>query len=166
VPVELNKRKKRRLDASPAPSDISSARASPAPGGPPTPSLDKVSRSLSRSLSINTTTRDGSSAHPEPTPSTASSQPPNTARSVKNQAPATMTKKERREALLAQLPLKEGRPVAFKPPVKGLGKGSKVEPGSTDWIWAKVVRCISGDKNRYEVQDVQDAEGYEGKPGA
>lgn len=104
---------------------------------------------------------------PEPTPSTA--QTPSTARSTgKGQQPiaAAPTRKERKEAFLAQLPLKEGRPVAFKPPVKGSGKGAKADPGSTDWILTRVVRCISGDKNRYEVQDVQDEQGIEGKPGA
>jgi SAGA-associated factor 29 len=101
-------------------------------------------------------------------PNTA--QTPSTARSAgkQQQQPiaAAPTRKERKEAFLAQLPLKEGRPVAFKPPVKGSGKGAKSDPGSTDWILTRVVRCISGDKNRYEVQDVQDEQGIEGKPGA
>lgn len=166
VPADANKRKKRRLDASPAPSDISSARASPAPpGGPSTPGLDKVSRSLSRSLSINAVAQLAGSPSSELPPV----QTPSTARSAsKGHQPiaAAPTRKERKEAFLAQLPLKEGRPVAFKPPAKGSGKGAKSDPGSTDWILTRVVRCISGDKNRYEVQDVQDEQGIEGKPGA
>jgi SAGA-associated factor 29 len=175
VPVDTNKRKKRRLDASPAPSDVSSARASPAPqGGPPTPSLEKVSRSLSRSLSINTTGQGTSSPGPEFTPSTATTiaPTPGTARSIgkqqqqQQQQPAQLTRKERKEAIVAQLPLKEGRPVAFKPPAKALGKGAKLDPGSLDYILTRVVRCIAGDKNRYEVQDVQDENEVDGKPGA
>ncbi|KAK9897785.1 hypothetical protein P389DRAFT_61717 [Cystobasidium minutum MCA 4210] len=172
VPTDTNKRKKRRLDASPAPSDVSSARASPAPpGGPPTPSLEKVSRSLSRSLSINTAGQGTSSPGPEPTPSTAttSAATPSTARSVgkqQQQQATQLTRKERKEAIVAQLPLKEGRPVAFKPSAKAAGKGAKTEDGDLAYFLTRVVRCIAGDKNRYEVQDVQDEHEVDGKPGA
>lgn len=107
----------------------------------------------------------------EPTPSTAASTAPTpgTARSVGKQSQplsAQLTRKERKEAFLAQLPLKEGRPVVFKPPAKGAGKGAKADPASADSFLTTVVRCIAGDKNRYEVQDVQDEHEVDGKPGA
>lgn len=59
---------------------------------------------------------------------------------------------DRRITLRDQLPLLPGRLVAFKRPKKP----SDIT-GSEEWIMAKVVKCICGDKNRYEVVDV-DAE--------
>ena len=55
----------------------------------------------------------------------------------------------RREALGAQLPLQEGRKVAFHPPTNTSknegGGGGKDE----EWILAVVTKCINQDKNRY-----------------
>ncbi|KAF9077694.1 SGF29 tudor-like domain-containing protein [Rhodocollybia butyracea] len=60
--------------------------------------------------------------------------------------------KARREAWAKQLPLQEGRQVAFHPPPN---KGNPFTPDSDDnnWILAVVDKCINGDKNRYEVHD-------------
>ena len=55
-----------------------------------------------------------------------------------------MTKKEKKAFLEAQLPLKEGRPVAFRPP----GKRGKLEAGATEFIQGRVTRCLGGDKNK------------------
>ncbi|CAH7675284.1 SGF29 tudor-like domain-domain-containing protein [Phakopsora pachyrhizi] len=58
---------------------------------------------------------------------------------------------DRRVTHRDQLPLQPGRLVAFKRPKK-----PSDSLGMEEWIMAKVVKCISGDKNRYEVQDVDD----------
>lgn len=64
---------------------------------------------------------------------------------------------DRRVIYRDQLPLLPGRLVAFKRP-------KKTSDSSTEdqWIMAKVVKCISGDRNRYEVEDV-DEEGRVGQ---
>ena len=61
--------------------------------------------------------------------------------------------KNRRDALQDQLPLRPGRKVAFKVPKP---KG-EVDDGSDDWILATIVRSLSQDKARYEVQDDDDS---------
>lgn len=53
-----------------------------------------------------------------------------------------MSKKERKAWIESQLPLKEGRPVAFRPPKK---KGEQAEAGATEFIQGKVVGVVSGD---------------------
>ncbi|EFP86951.1 hypothetical protein PGT21_031068 [Puccinia graminis f. sp. tritici] len=63
---------------------------------------------------------------------------------------------DRRVAFRDQLPLLPGRLVAFKCPRK-----PSDHPAEEHWIMAKVVKCISGDRNRYEVEDV-DEEGRKG----
>ncbi|GAA5826379.1 hypothetical protein JCM11251_002340 [Rhodosporidiobolus azoricus] len=60
--------------------------------------------------------------------------------------------KHRKDALLAQLPLKPGRQIAVK-------ESKKSAPGapaivSDNFILGRVVQCIQGDKNRYSVEDV------------
>jgi len=87
--------------------------------------------------------------------------------SVGPQGPSPFSRdpKARREALSGQLPLQSGRMVAFHPPPFGKPNGT-VEIGDADdttWILAKVVRNINGDKNRYEVQDIEPQE--DGNPG-
>ncbi|KAK7048358.1 SAGA-associated factor 29 [Favolaschia claudopus] len=76
------------------------------------------------------------------------------------------------KALLAkQLPLQEGRKVAFhqpsgKPSAGGKPTGnSNASPdtGENNWILAVVVRCLNNDKHRYEVQDPEPQE--DGQPG-
>jgi len=70
-----------------------------------------------------------------------------------------MVGKQGRDRYLDQLPLQPGRKVAFKVPV---GKSSKDKDGDgegaeSDWILATILRCLSQDKMRYEVQDADDA---------
>ncbi|KAI0322410.1 SGF29 tudor-like domain-containing protein [Amylostereum chailletii] len=65
--------------------------------------------------------------------------------------------KARREALSGQLPLQEGRLVAFHPN-SSMSKVNGAEAAETDdntWILAKVLRSINQDKNRYEVEDAE-----------
>ncbi|KIK69523.1 hypothetical protein GYMLUDRAFT_186581 [Collybiopsis luxurians FD-317 M1] len=61
--------------------------------------------------------------------------------------------KARREAWAKQLPLVEGRQVAFHPPPNKGGPSSLQESEDNNWILAVVDKCINGDKNRYEVHD-------------
>ena len=51
-----------------------------------------------------------------------------------------------REALAAQLPLQEGRKVAFHPP-PGTGSGTNEPIDESTWILAVVTKCINQDKN-------------------
>ncbi|KAK7056795.1 Protein phosphatase 2C 2 [Paramarasmius palmivorus] len=67
--------------------------------------------------------------------------------------------KARREALAKQLPLKEGRKVAFHLPNKN---GTSAD-SEDDWILAIVTKCIQNDKNRYEVHDPEPQDN--GEPG-
>ena len=63
--------------------------------------------------------------------------------------PFSREPKARREALAKQLPLQEGRKVAFHPP-SNTSKADAVAGGKDeDWILAVVTRCINQDKNRY-----------------
>ncbi|KAL4251861.1 SAGA-associated factor 29 [Abortiporus biennis] len=80
--------------------------------------------------------------------------------SVGPQVPFSREPKARREALAKQLPLKEGRKVAFHQPKKDGADGGRDE----EWILAVVTKCINQDKNRYEVQDPEPQE--DGQPGA
>jgi len=75
--------------------------------------------------------------------------------------PFSREPKARREALAAQLPLQEGRKVAFHPP---LGSGTNGPTDESTWILAVVTKCINQDKNRYVVQDAEPQE--DGQPGA
>jgi len=70
------------------------------------------------------------------------------------QVPFSREPKARREALAAQLPLLEGRKVAFHPHVNKAG--GDVE--SDTWILAIITKCINADKNRYEVRDPEPQE--------
>jgi SAGA-associated factor 29 len=63
--------------------------------------------------------------------------------------PFSRDPKARREALAKQLPLQEGRKVAFHPPPSA---GSTVETDENTWILAVVTKCINQDKNRYALQ--------------
>ena len=96
--------------------------------------------------------------------------------------PFSREPKARREALAAQLPLQEGRKVAFHPPP---GSGTNGPTDESTWILAVVTKCINQDKNRsvdplqvrhcqngsvphvdcrYVVQDAEPQE--DGQPGA
>ena len=59
--------------------------------------------------------------------------------------PFSREPKARREALAAQLPLQEGRKVAFHPPS---GSGTNGPTDESTWILAVVTKCINQDKNR------------------
>jgi hypothetical protein len=61
--------------------------------------------------------------------------------------PFSRDPKARREALAKQLPLQEGRKVAFHPPP---GKAGGTDDENT-WILALVTKCIHADKNRYSI---------------
>ncbi|KAF9242607.1 SGF29 tudor-like domain-containing protein [Melanogaster broomeanus] len=77
--------------------------------------------------------------------------------------PFSREPKARREALAKQLPLQEGRKVAFHPPAGKTADGSVVDVDENTWILAVITKCINQDKNRYEVQDVEPQE--DGQPG-
>ena len=62
--------------------------------------------------------------------------------------PFSREPKARREALAKQLPLQEGRKVAFHPPAGKPGDASGTAGEEGTWILAVVTRCINQDKNR------------------
>jgi len=66
-----------------------------------------------------------------------------------------------RDIILRQLPLQEGRMVAFHPPTSGKGADG-TSPEDTTWIMARIVRSFHQDKFRYEVEDIEPQE--DGKP--
>lgn len=89
-----------------------------------------------------------------------------TARGSMGPVPAIPFSREpraRREALAKQLPLQEGRKVAFHPPPGKTADGSNADGDENTWILAVITKCINQDKNRYEVQDVEPQE--DGQPG-
>lgn len=63
--------------------------------------------------------------------------------------PFSRDPKARREALSKQLPLQEGRKVAFHPPPGKAANGGADDENT--WILALVTKCIHADKNRYIV---------------
>jgi len=78
--------------------------------------------------------------------------------------PFSREPKARREALAKQLPLQEGRKVAFHPPQNSSKAVDNAAAGKDEeWILAVVTKCINQDKNRYEVQDPEPQE--DGQPG-
>lgn len=62
--------------------------------------------------------------------------------------PFSREPKARREALAKQLPLQEGRKVAFHPPAGKAADGSNADGDENTWILAVVTKCINQDKNR------------------
>ncbi|KAH9985073.1 SGF29 tudor-like domain-containing protein [Russula compacta] len=66
-----------------------------------------------------------------------------------------------RDTLLRQLPLQEGRMVAFHPPSSGKGADG-TSPEDTTWIMARIVKSFHQDKYRYDVEDIEPQE--DGKP--
>ncbi|GAA5897645.1 hypothetical protein JCM6882_000059 [Rhodosporidiobolus microsporus] len=136
--------KKRKIDGSSrAGSPASSAAASPMPtysnaGSPP-----NLGAPLPRSTS----------AKPQPIlpsqPALLPQPSPIVPASTNYKKPSA---KHRKDALLAQLPLKPGRQIA----VKESKKGAPGAPASVtdNFILGRVVQCIQGDKNRYSVEDV------------
>ncbi|KAK1229882.1 hypothetical protein PQX77_007054 [Marasmius sp. AFHP31] len=105
---------------------------------------------------------------PSTTPAPASQQSGSSSRGVSitlppraSPMPFSREPKARREALAKQLPLKEGRKVAFHPPP---AKNAAAADQELDqWILAVVTRCINADKNRYEVHDPEPQDN--GEPG-
>ncbi|KAG2070358.1 hypothetical protein BDR04DRAFT_601527 [Suillus decipiens] len=114
---------------------------------PPSPTATSVTPPLMSGARPTTTQVTSSRSSTGPSPSIPFSREP----------------KARREALANQLPLQEGRKVAFRPPA---GKGADGRAADTDentWILAVITKCINQDKNRYEVQDAEPQE--DGQPG-
>ncbi|KAG6910678.1 hypothetical protein DXG01_008722 [Tephrocybe rancida] len=72
--------------------------------------------------------------------------------------PFSRDPKLRREALHKQLPLQQGRRVAFHPPPGKPANGAAADNDENTWILALVTKCINADKNRYEVQDAEPQE--------
>jgi SAGA-associated factor 29 len=62
--------------------------------------------------------------------------------------PFSREPKARREALAKQLPLQEGRKVAFHAPAGKPGDASATGEEEISWILAVVTKCINQDKNR------------------
>lgn len=63
--------------------------------------------------------------------------------------PFSREPKARREALAKQLPLQEGRKVAFHPPQNSKGADGAAGGKDEEWILAVVIGCINQDKNRF-----------------
>ncbi|KAF8516827.1 SGF29 tudor-like domain-containing protein [Hysterangium stoloniferum] len=105
------------------------------------------------------------------TPPVATAVPPRSASGIPLQpaVPFSRDPKARREALSPQLPLQANRKVAFhQPPSKTGPSHTKGDHGSNEgdpetWILAVVKKCINQDKNRYEVQDIEEQDN--GQPG-
>ncbi|GAA5993406.1 hypothetical protein JCM10908_002651 [Rhodotorula pacifica] len=132
----LNKKRKTDSAASRAGSPTSSTAASPMPtyanaGSPPAP----VAPALPRAQSA------------KPSPAAAVPQPLPIAPAPVAKKP---TAKSRKDALLAQLPLRPGRTIAVKESKKATTSG----PASDNYILGRIVQCLQGDKNRYSVEDV------------
>ncbi|KAM6494158.1 SGF29 tudor-like domain containing protein [Amanita muscaria] len=72
--------------------------------------------------------------------------------------------KPRRDALTRQLPLQQGRKIAFHPAAAKLANGNGPDTDENTWILALVTKCLSVEKNRYEVQDAEPQE--DGQPGS
>ena len=149
--------KKRRLDA-PA-SSSSHPSISPHPTPPP-----RTASLAAEDLPPSAKKRDSAAHVPAATarsgpapillhPPGQSSQPtqapaqPRTVVSIPTARQAPSQAKSRKDNLSAQLPLLPGRPVAFLQPKKVSGSSKEDEPGE-EWILAKVVKCINGDRNR------------------
>lgn len=62
--------------------------------------------------------------------------------------PFSREPKARREALAKQLPLQEGRKVAFHPPNSSKSSDNTNGGKDEEWILAVVTKCINQDKNR------------------
>ena len=62
--------------------------------------------------------------------------------------PFSREPKARREALAKQLPLREGRKVAFHPPPGKSSDGTATGDEENTWILAVISKCINQDKNR------------------
>ncbi|KAI0278289.1 SGF29 tudor-like domain-containing protein [Russula aff. rugulosa BPL654] len=125
---------RRASEATPQEKRLKRPRHSPPPSStPPTPA------SVGNARSTTGPSQRGS-AGPQP--------PPPSLRETKSRT--------LRETLLRQLPLREGRMVAFHPPSLG------TSPEDTTWIMARIVRSFHQDKFRYEVEDIEPQE--DGKP--
>ncbi|KZT12024.1 uncharacterized protein LAESUDRAFT_719985 [Laetiporus sulphureus 93-53] len=99
-----------------------------------------------------------------PTRSASITVPPRGSVGPPQPIPFSREPRARREALAPQLPLQEGRKVAFHPP-QNANKPADGSAGGKDeeWILAVVTKCINQDKNRYEVQDAEPQD--DGQPG-
>lgn len=130
---------RRASEATPQEKRLKRPRHSPPPSStPPTPA------SVGNARNATTPSQRGSAGPQPPTPS------------LRETKSRTL-----RDTLLRQLPLREGRMVAFHPP--SLGKGADgTSPEDTTWIMARIVKSFHQDKHRYEVEDIEPQE--DGKP--
>ncbi|KAI0648080.1 SGF29 tudor-like domain-containing protein [Trametes meyenii] len=100
---------------------------------------------------------------PAPSRSMSITVPPRGSVGPQPSIPFSREPKARREALAKQLPLQEGRKVAFHPPTNTSKADGAASGKDEEWILAVVTKCINQDKNRYEVQDPEPQE--DGQPG-
>jgi len=130
---------RRASEATPQEKRLKRPRHSPPPSStPPTPT------SVGNARNITAPAQRGSAGPQPPTPS------------LRETKSRTL-----RETLLRQLPLREGRMVAFHPP--SIGKAADgTSPEDTTWIMARIVKSFHQDKYRYEVEDIEPQE--DGKP--
>ncbi|SCZ89159.1 BZ3500_MvSof-1268-A1-R1_Chr9g10314 [Microbotryum saponariae] len=111
--------------------------------------------SAAMAASASTSSMNGSAAIPSPAnASTSNTGTPTTtkkatAKSKKDSSAAPTTSSSL--AFHAQLPLGPGRQVAFRQPSKSVVPG---EEKQDEWILARVIASIGGDKHRYQVEDV------------
>ncbi|TBU62334.1 SGF29 tudor-like domain-containing protein [Dichomitus squalens] len=98
-----------------------------------------------------------------PTRSMSITVPPRGSVGPQPSIPFSREPKARREALAKQLPLQDGRKVAFHPPTNTSKNDAAANGKDEEWILAVVTKCINQDKNRYEVQDPEPQE--DGQPG-
>ncbi|KDE04450.1 hypothetical protein MVLG_05098 [Microbotryum lychnidis-dioicae p1A1 Lamole] len=113
----------------------------------------KISAAIAASAS--TSSMNGSPAIPSP----ANTSTPNTGTPTMTKKATAKSKKETSAtsttssnlAFHAQLPLGPGRQVAFRQPSKSVVLG---EEKQDEWILARVIASIGGDKHRYQVEDV------------
>lgn len=77
--------------------------------------------------------------------------PPRNSVGPQQPIPFSREPKARREALAKQLPLQEGRKVAFHPPNSSKTADSANGGKDEEWILAVVTKCINQDKNRFVV---------------
>ncbi|BGP53231.1 hypothetical protein JCM8202_002558 [Rhodotorula sphaerocarpa] len=147
-----NKKRKTDSAASRAGSPSASSAASPVPthapaASPPANAPIPISRAPPHASAASARPSPG----PGQGPAGAAPPPPPPPLPI---APAPVAKKptakSRRDALIAQLPLRPGRTIAVKESKKTTAPG----PVSDNYILGRIVQCLQGDKNRYSVEDV------------
>lgn len=126
--------KKRKLETN-------SLNPSPQPSAAPSP-LPSPGSAMPRQLNLGLQAIPHISSAPASTFAQSSYNSP--APSTPTGVVKKITAKVRKDNLLSQLPLAPGRQVAFRQP----SKSGPLEEKKDDWILARIVNCIQGDKNR------------------